>query len=81
MDEHEVVLRTMLLTFHPDTLELDIDAPNMSLDFGISLLERAKRLLEHQEKITVVQQAAATARADAANQDRTKEVLSRIKLH
>jgi hypothetical protein len=81
MDEHEVVLRTMLLTFHPDTLELDIDAPNMSLDFGISMLERAKRLLEHQEKITVVQQAAAIARADAANQDRTKEVLSRIKLH
>jgi hypothetical protein len=80
MDEHEVVLRTMLLTFHPDTLELNIDAPNMSLDFGISMLERAKRLLEHQERAIVATQISQGVREEELNRDRAKKVLSRIKL-
>jgi hypothetical protein len=50
---------TLLLTFHLDTLELDIDAPTLSPDFAISLLERAKRLLEAREKMTMAQQLRA----------------------
>ena len=50
---------TLVLTFHLDTLELDIDAPALSPDFAISLLERAKRLLEAREKMTMAQQLRA----------------------
>jgi hypothetical protein len=50
---------TLLLTFHLDTLELDIDAPDISIDFAISLLDRAKRLLEAKEKITLAQHLRA----------------------
>lgn len=68
---------TLILTFHLETLELDIDAPALSLDFAISLLDRAKHLLENQEKIIIAQQL----RAIAGNESRTSEVLNRIKLH
>jgi hypothetical protein len=68
---------TLLLTFHLDTLELDIDAPALSIDFAVSLLDRAKHLLENQEKIVIAQQL----RALAGNESRTNEVLNRIKLH
>jgi hypothetical protein len=68
---------TLLLTFHLDTLELDIDAPALSIDFALSLLDRAKRLLENQEKIVLTQQL----RAMAGNESRTSEVLNRIKLY
>ena len=47
---------TLLLTFHLDTLELDIDAPAISIDFALSLLDRAKRLLEAKEKFMMAQQ-------------------------
>jgi hypothetical protein len=50
---------TLLLTFHLDTLELDIDAPKISIDFAISLLDRAKRLLEMKEKLEMAQQLRA----------------------
>ncbi len=46
---------TLLLTFHLDTLELDIEAPTLPPDFAISLLDRAKRLLEVREKMQMAQ--------------------------
>jgi hypothetical protein len=67
---------TLLLTFHLDTLELDIDAPTLTLDFAISLLDRAKRLLEAQEKILIAQQV----RAAAVDEFRTGQVLKGVKL-
>lgn len=51
---------TLLLTFHLDTLELDIHAPEISIDFALSLLDRAKRLLEVKEKMTLAQQLRAS---------------------
>jgi hypothetical protein len=46
----------LTLTFHLDTFELDIDAPSLPVDFAISLLDRAKRLLENHEKMAIAQQ-------------------------
>jgi len=67
---------TLLLTFHLDTLELDIDSPTLTLDFAISLLDRAKRMLEVQEKLLIAQQV----RAQGENQERTHRVLRSVKL-
>jgi hypothetical protein len=71
---------TVILTFHPDTFELDIDAPELQLDFVMSLIDRAKHALENQEKIVIAHQISAGVRALAENQNRTEKVLSRIKL-
>ena len=70
----------MVIVFNRESLEISIDAPDMSLDFGLSLLERAKRILEAQEKIVLTQKAIAVSRADAQNELRSKAVLDRIKL-
>ena len=67
---------TLMLTFHLDTLELDIDSPTLTLDFAISLLDRAKRMLEVQEKLLIAQQV----RAQGENQERTHRVLRSVKL-
>ena len=67
---------TLMLTFHLDTLELDIASPTLTLDFAISLLDRAKRMLEVQEKLLIAQQV----RAQAENQERTHRVLRSVKL-
>lgn len=66
----------LTLTFHLDTLELDVDAPTLSLDFAISLLMRAQRLLENQEKMLIAQQV----RAVAVNQALAGEMFKSIKL-
>jgi len=71
---------TVLLTFHLDTYELDIDAPELTLDFVMSLIERAKRMLENQEKVVVAHQISQGVRAAAMNQQRTESLLSKIKL-
>jgi hypothetical protein len=75
---------TILITFHPDTLELDIDAPELALDIVISFLQRAMRQCENAEKIVVAQQVSAAVRdaqiGAAMNEQRTKSVLSKIKL-
>jgi hypothetical protein len=70
----------MVIVFNRESLEISIDAPDMSLDFGLSLLERAKRVLEAQEKIVLTQKAIAVSRAEAQNELRSKAVLDRIKL-
>jgi hypothetical protein len=70
----------MVIVFNRESLEISIDAPDMSLDFGLSLLERAKRILEAQEKIVLTQKAIAVSRAEAQNELRSKAVLDRIKL-
>lgn len=72
---------TVILTLDMDTLELDINASTLTLDVAISLIDRAKRALENQEKIVIAQQISANVRAIAQNQNRTENVLSRIKLH
>lgn len=71
---------TVILTLHMDTLELDVDAPELALDVVISLIDRAKRALENQEKIFIAHQISSGVRALAENQNRTEKVLSRIKL-
>jgi hypothetical protein len=71
---------TVMLTLHMDTLELDIDAPELSLDVVISLIERAKRMLENQEKIVVAHQISAGVRAMDENAQRTHQVMSKIKM-
>jgi len=71
---------TMVIVFDRKTLEISIDAPDMSLDFGLSILERAKRILEAQEKIALTQKAAAAVRAEAQNEFRAQAVVDRIKL-
>ncbi len=71
---------TIIITYHKDTLEMDVDAPELALDIVISFLQRALRQCENSEKIVVAQQVNAAIRGDAMNQMRTKEVLSRIKL-
>jgi hypothetical protein len=75
---------TIVLTYHPDTLELDVDAPTLALDVVISFLQRAMRQCENAEKIVVAQQVTAAVRdvnANAAfNEMRTKKVLSNIKM-
>lgn len=71
---------TMIITFDRESLEISIDAPEISLDFGISLLDRAKRVLEAQEKIVLMQKAAAQSRIDAMNEAKTGRILDRVKL-
>jgi hypothetical protein len=71
---------TLTLIFHRDTLEVEINAPEMPLDFGISLLERAKRVLEAQEKLVIAQQMGAVAAQVRDNADRTKRVISNLKM-
>lgn len=68
--------KTILIIFHPDTLELEIEAPELPMDFAMSMLERAKRALENQEKIALAQ----LMRHSAAEQERTEKVISRIKM-
>ena len=71
---------TVMLTLHMDTLELDIDAAELSLDVVISLIERAKRMLENQEKIFMAHQISAGVRVMAENAQRTHQVMSKIKM-
>lgn len=75
---------TIIITFHRDTLEVDVDAPELALDVVINFLQRAMRQCENAEKIVVAQQVNAAVRASAENammdQERTRKVLSRIKL-
>lgn len=68
---------TLTITFNLETLELEINAPELPSDFAISLLDRAKKLIENQEKIVMAQ----AIRAAAGNESRTNEVLKRVKLH
>lgn len=71
---------TILITFHPDTLEMDISAPELALDIVISFLQRALRQCENSEKVVVAQQVSAAVRNVAENAERTSRVMSRIKM-
>ncbi len=70
----------VVLTFRLDSYDLDIDAPELTLDFVISLIDRAKRMLEEQQKIVTAHQISAGVRQLAADAQRTEKVLSRVKL-
>jgi transposase-like protein len=72
--------RTVLITYHDDTLEMDIDAPDLALDIVISFLQRALRQCENAEKVVVAQQVSAAVRDAAENQGRTRRVLSNLKM-
>jgi len=67
---------TLTLTFHLDTFELDIDAPSLSLDFALSLLDRARRLLEAQEKLVI----ARGVREAVENETRANRIVRNVKL-
>lgn len=69
--------RTLTLVFHPDTLDIEIQAEEMPSDFAVSLLDRAKKLIENQEKIAIAQQL----RSAASSEERTGEILRKVKLH
>lgn len=60
--------------------ELDIAAPELSLDFVLSLLDRAKRILEVHEKLAVANQIQANIRAVDGDRERTMQVMKRVKL-
>lgn len=49
------------LTFDRETLRLTVDAPDMELDFLISMLERAMRQCENLDKVNVIQIAKQKA--------------------
>lgn len=75
---------SIILTYHPDTMELDVDAPTLALDVVISFIQRALRQCENAEKILVAQQVSAAVReasvGAAINEQRTKQVLSKLKM-
>lgn len=75
---------TIQITFHPDTMELDVDAPELALDVVISFLQRALRQCENAEKIMVAQQVTAAVRdlnnSAIVNEQRTRSVLSKLKM-
>lgn len=66
----------LLLVFNPDTMDLEINAPEMPSDFAISLLDRAKKMIENQEKLVMAQQIRSMAESD----ERTNRVLQKVKL-
>ena len=70
----------VILKFNTETFELDVDAPDLSLDFVLSLVDRAQRILEEQVKIATGRQISQAVRTDAANVQRTEQVLSQVKL-
>jgi hypothetical protein len=67
---------TITLTFKLDTWELEINAPAMPFDFAIALLDRAKHLLETQEKILLAQQI----RANEADVQKANSILRNVKI-
>lgn len=75
---------TIQITFHPDTMELDVDAPELALDVVISFLQRALRQCENAEKIMVAQQVTAAVRdlnnSAIVNEQRTRSVLTKLKM-
>lgn len=52
---------TIIITFHRDSLQMDISAREMPMDFAISLLERAKRQCENLEKVQIINEARRKA--------------------
>ena len=75
---------TIQITFHPDTMEMDVDAPELRLDVVISFLQRALRQCENAEKIMVAQQVTAAVRdlnnSAIVNEQRTRSVLTKLKM-
>jgi hypothetical protein len=71
---------TVILTFNKETFLVNLDAPDLPLDFVMSILKDALRQCENLEKITIAQQVGTAARAAVVNQERTSRVLDRIKL-
>lgn len=75
---------TIQITFHPDTMEMDVDAPELALDVVISFLQRALRQCENAEKIMVAQQVTAAVRdlnnSAIVNEQRTRSVLTKLKM-
>lgn len=70
----------IIVTFDPETMEMNVDAPTLALDVVISFLQRALRQCENAEKIVVAQQMSTAVREVATNENRTKRILSTIKM-
>ena len=80
MEMLELEDKTILITFKPDTLEMNIDAPDLTLDVVISFLERALRQCENSEKVVIAQQVSQAVREVTTNAQRTRSVLSNLKM-
>lgn len=72
--------KTILITFNPQTLEMNIDAPELTLDVVISFLQRALRQCENSEKVLVAQQVSQAVRQGVNDAQRTRSVLSNLKM-
>lgn len=76
--------KTILISLNPETMELDIEAPELTLGVAISLVQRAMRQLENMEKVEVAKQVSAAVREiasnDVLNKERTRRVLSNLKM-
>jgi transposase-like protein len=68
------------VTFDPETMDMNVDAPTLALDVVISFLQRALRQCENAEKVVVAQQVSAAVREVATNENRTKKILSNLKM-
>jgi hypothetical protein len=72
--------KTILITFNPQTLEMNIDAPELTLDVVISFIQRALRQCENSEKVLVAQQVSQAVRQGVNDAQRTRSVLSNLKM-
>lgn len=52
----------VVLKFNTETFELDVDAPDLQLEFVLSLVDRARRMLEEQQKIVTAQAVSQAVR-------------------
>lgn len=71
---------TVTLTLNTDTYELDIQGDAIPLDFALSIIKRACRRLEQQEKIIIVQQMGQAQAQAVSDHHRTEGVMRKIKL-
>lgn len=68
----------LTLEFNPETYELHINAPDLELDFVLSLIDRAQRELEEQVRIRTARTISMYVRTDINQVKRTEEVLNRV---
>jgi hypothetical protein len=72
--------KDIIISFNSDTLEMNIDAPELTLDVVISFIQRALRQCENSEKVLVAQQVSQAVRQGVNDAQRTRSVLSNLKM-
>jgi hypothetical protein len=76
----ENVVRIELVQHLDGNYDLDINAPEINIEYALSIIERAKRLLENHLELLLAQQKIAQARGDIHNEARTRKILSNLKM-